>query len=84
MGAVAAAAGAGVKASVDSAIAEAIAVIDIVFMVGLQKKIDAPTDQMVSETSECDYIKIHIGQLIFKKDQPRVIAKKIKAVFNGS
>jgi hypothetical protein len=79
---VAAAAGAGVKASVDSAIAEAIAVIDIVFMVGLQK-MDAPTDQMVSETSECDYIKIHIGQLIFKKDQPRVIAKKIKAVFNG-
>ena len=83
MGAVAAAAGAGVKASVDSAIAEAIAVIDIVFMVGLQK-MDAPTDQMVSETSECDYIKIHIGRLIFKTHQPRVIAKKIKAVFNGS
>jgi hypothetical protein len=55
-----AAPGVAAKARADKAAAEAIAIIEIVFMVGLQS-LDTPTVQMVSHTCGCDYRKIHAG-----------------------
>jgi hypothetical protein len=48
------------KATADKATAEAIAIIEMVFMVGLQS-LDAPTIQMASHSCGCDYKKIHAG-----------------------
>jgi hypothetical protein len=60
MGPALAAPGVAAKAKADKATAAAIAIIEMVFMVGLQS-LDAPTVQVVSYSRGYDYKKIHTG-----------------------